>query len=47
MLINEIDNVEVNILNGHKYAVCDIQKGENIILLNKEDVAADSLPYAD
>lgn len=31
MLINEMDNVEVNILNGHKYAVCDIQKGENII----------------
>ena len=31
MLINKLDNVEVNIANGHKYAVCDIPKGENII----------------
>ena len=31
MLINKFDNVEVNIENGHKYAVCDIKKGENII----------------
>ena len=31
MLINKLDNVEVNIENGHKYAVCDIKKGENII----------------
>lgn len=31
MLINKIDNVEVDIANGHKYAVCDIKKGENII----------------
>lgn len=31
MLINKLDNVEVNLDNGHKYAVCDIKKGENII----------------
>ena len=31
MLINKLDNVEVNVENGHKYAVCDIKKGENII----------------
>lgn len=31
MLINKLDNVEINIENGHKYAVCDIKKGENII----------------
>ena len=31
MLINKLDNVEVNVENGHKYAVCDIKSGENII----------------
>ena len=31
MLINKLDNVEVNVENGHKYAICDIKKGENII----------------
>lgn len=31
MLINKLDNVEVNIENGHKYAVRDIKSGENII----------------
>ncbi len=31
MLINKRDNVEVNIENGHKYALCDIKEGENII----------------
>ena len=31
MLINKLDNVEVNVENGHKYAVCDINSGENII----------------
>jgi altronate hydrolase len=31
MLINPSDNEEVNIKNGHKYAACDIKKGENII----------------
>ncbi len=31
MLINKLDNVEVNIENGHKYAIYDINKGENII----------------
>lgn len=31
MLINKLDNVEVKVENGHKYAVCDIKKGENII----------------
>ncbi|MBE6788383.1 MAG: altronate dehydratase [Ruminococcaceae bacterium] len=31
MLINKLDNVEVNVENGHKYALCDIKNGENII----------------
>lgn len=31
MLINKNDNVEVNIDDGHKYAVRDIKKDENII----------------
>lgn len=31
MLISPIDNVEVDINSGHKYANCDIKKGENII----------------
>ena len=31
MLINKLDNVEVNIENGHKYAICDIKAGENVI----------------
>lgn len=31
MLINSRDNVEVNLKDGHKYAVRDIKKGENII----------------
>lgn len=31
MLINKLDNVEVNIEDGHKYALCDIKAKENII----------------
>ncbi len=31
MIINKLDNVEVNLDNGHKYAIRDINKGENII----------------
>ncbi len=31
MLINKLDNVEVNLTDGHKYALHDIKKGENII----------------
>ncbi len=31
MLINKLDNVEVNLENGHKYAITDIKNGENII----------------
>ena len=31
MLINKLDNVEINTENGHKYALCDIKKGENVI----------------
>ncbi|MBE6641896.1 MAG: altronate dehydratase [Ruminococcaceae bacterium] len=31
MLINRLDNVEVNVENGHKYAVRDISAGENIV----------------
>lgn len=31
MIINKNDNVEVNLKNGHKYALCDIKCGENVI----------------
>ena len=31
MIINPLDNVEINLENGHKYAICDIKKGENVI----------------
>lgn len=31
MIINKLDNVEINLDNGHKYALCDIKSGENII----------------
>ena len=31
MLINKLDNVEVNLENGHKYALHDIKCGEDII----------------
>ncbi len=31
MLINKLDNVEINLENGHKYARFDIKEGENII----------------
>ena len=31
MLINKLDNVEVNLNDGHKYALCDIKVGENVI----------------
>lgn len=31
MLINKLDNVEVNLEDGHKYAVRDIASGDNII----------------
>jgi altronate hydrolase len=31
MLINRLDNVEVNLDDGHKYALTDIYRGENII----------------
>lgn len=31
MIIHKLDNVEINLSNGHKYALCDIRKGENVI----------------
>lgn len=31
MLINKLDNVEVNLEDGHKYAARDIKKGEDVI----------------
>lgn len=31
MIINQLDNVEVNLADGHKYALRDIAEGENII----------------
>ena len=31
MLINKLDNVEIDLSDGHKYALCDIADGEDII----------------
>ena len=31
MLINRLDNVEVSLEDGHKYAVRDIAEGEDVI----------------
>ncbi len=31
MIINKLDNVEINLENGHKYALFDIKAGENVI----------------
>ena len=31
MRIHELDNVDINLENGHKYALCDIAKGNEII----------------
>lgn len=31
MIINKKDNVQINLTNGHKYALCDIKKGEQVI----------------
>ena len=31
MLINKLDNVDINLEDGHKYALCDIACGENIV----------------
>ena len=31
MLINKLDNVDINLSDGHKYALRDIREGENII----------------
>ena len=31
MIINKLDNVEISLENGHKYALCDIKAGENVI----------------
>ena len=31
MQINRLDNVDINLENGHKYALVDIKKGENIV----------------
>ena len=31
MIINELDNVDINLADGHKYALRDIKAGENII----------------
>lgn len=31
MQIHRLDNVEINLENGHKYALCDIKQGEPII----------------
>ena len=31
MLINKLDNVDVNLSDGHKYALKDIKAGENVI----------------
>ena len=31
MIINRLDNVDINLADGHKYALRDIKEGENII----------------
>ena len=31
MQINRLDNVDINLENGHKYALCDIKKGSQVI----------------
>lgn len=31
MIIHKLDNVEINLENGHKFALCDIKQGDNII----------------
>jgi altronate hydrolase len=31
MIINKLDNVFVNLENGHKYALFDIKKGDDVI----------------
>ena len=31
MIINKLDNVDINLENGHKYALCDIKCGEDVI----------------
>ena len=31
LIIHPADNVEVNLENGHKYATCNIKKGEAVI----------------
>ena len=31
MLINKLDNVDINLTNGHKYALCDIKAGETVV----------------
>ena len=31
MLINKFDNVEINLNDSHKYALCNIKSGENVI----------------
>lgn len=47
VVIHPDDNVKVNLENGHKYAICDIAKGEKIIKygfpigIAKEDIKAE------
>lgn len=47
VVIHSDDNVKVNLENGHKYAVCDIAKGESVIKygfpigIAKENIKAD------
>ena len=31
MLINKLDNVDINLTDGHKYALCDIKAGETVV----------------
>ena len=34
MLINKLDNVDINLEDGHKYALRDIKEGEFLSLLD-------------
>ena len=36
MLINKLDNVDINLADGHKYALRDIKAGEDISNLTAE-----------
>ena len=46
MIISKFDNVEINLENGHKYALCDIKKGEHIHTHNLKTNLSGNLKYS-